>query len=186
MKGSEAIKAIVKCLNDEFVVACNGMISRELFCIKDRPRNFYMLGSMGLASAIGLGVALAKSNKKIIVLVGDGNILMSLGILATIGKASPNNLIHVVLDNECHESTGGQDTASSVTKLDIIAGSSGFGNSHYVESVERLKKVLKRLLNTNGPSFIHAKINRERVDVPRISIKPVEIKNRFMKELAEN
>lgn len=186
MKGFEAIKAIVKCLDDEFVIACNGMISRELFSIKDRPRNFYMLGSMGLASAIGLGVALAKPNKKIIVLVGDGNMLMSLGTLATIGKVSPKNLVHIVLDNECHESTGGQDTASSATKLDIIAGSSGFSNSQYVESVEGLKKVLKKLLNTNGPSFVHAKINRERVDVPRVSMKPVEIKNRFVKELTEN
>jgi len=186
MKRSEAIKTIVKCLNNEFVIACNGIISRELFSIKDRPRNFYMLGSMGLASAIGLGVALAKPKKKIIVLAGDGNMLMSLGTLATIGKVSPKNLIHIVLDNECHESTGGQDTASSVTKLDIIASSSDFSNSQCVESVEGLKKVLKRLLDTEGPSFVHAKINKERVDVPRVSIKPAEIKNRFMRVLLEN
>jgi sulfopyruvate decarboxylase beta subunit len=186
LKRSDAVKAIVECLNEEFVIACNGMISRELFSIRDRPSNFYMLGSMGLASAIGLGVAIARPDKKIIVLVGDGNMLMSLGTLATIGKVSPKNLIHIVLDNECHESTGGQDTASSVTKLDVIARSSGFNNSQYVESMEGLKKVLKRLLNTNGPSFVHAKINKERVDAPRVSIKPVEIKDRFMKELAEN
>jgi len=186
MKRSEAVKAIIECLTDNFVIACNGMISRELFSIKDRPRNFYMLGSMGLTSAIGLGVALAKPNKKIIVLTGDGNTLMSLGTLATIGKVSPKNLIHVVLDNECHESTGGQDTASSITKLDIIAESSGFRDSQHVESVEKLKRVLKSLLDADGPSFIHAKIDRERVDIPRVSIKPVEMKNRFMKELAKN
>jgi len=186
LKESEAIKTIVKCLNDEFVIACNGMISRKLFSIKNGPQNFYMLGSMGLASAIGLGAALARPDKKIIVLVGDGNILMSLGTLATIGKMSPKNFIHIVLDNECHESTGGQKTASSVTKLDIIASSSGFSNSQRVESVEELKKVMKKLLNTNGPSFIHAKIERERVDVPRVSIEPPEIKNRFMKELTKN
>lgn len=162
------------------------MISRGLFSIKDRRSNFYMLGSMGLASAIGLGVAIAGPDKKTVVLVGDGNMLMSLGTLATTGKVSPKNLIHVVLDNECHESTGGQDTASSVTRLDIIAGSSGFSNSQYVDSVERLKKVLKKFLISQGPSFVHAKIDTERVDVPRVSIEPVEIKNRFMKELAEN
>jgi sulfopyruvate decarboxylase beta subunit len=186
LKGSEAIKAIVECLNDDFIVACNGLISRKLFFIKDRPRNFYMLGSMGLASAIGLGAALARPDKKIIVLAGDGNMLMSLGTLATIGKISPINLTHIVLDNECHESTGGQNTASSITKLDIIASSSGFSNSQHVESVEELKKVMNKLLNTNGPSFIHAKIERERVDVPRVSIEPPEIKNRFMKELTKN
>lgn len=177
---------IVKCLNDEFIIACNGMISRKLFFTKDKPKNFYMLGSMGLASAIGLGAALARPDKKIIVLLGDGNMLMSLGTLATIGKVSPNNLIHIVLDNECHESTGGQETASAVTKLDIIASSSGFSSSQRVESVEELKKIMKKLLNTNGPSFIHAKIERESVDVPRVSIEPPEIKNRFMKELTKN
>ena len=145
-----------------------------------------MLGSMGLASAIGLGAALARPDKKIIVLAGDGNMLMSLGTLATIGKVSPKNLIHIVLDNECHESTGGQKTASSITKLDIMASSSGFSDSQHVESAQELKKVMKKLLNTKGPSFIHTKIERERVDVPRVSMKPVEIRNRFMKELTEN
>lgn len=173
-------------MKDGFVIACNGMISRELFSTKDRPKNFYMLGSMGLASAIGLGVALAKPNKRIIVLTGDANVLMSLGTIATIGKLSPKNLIHIVLDNECHESTGGQDTASSVTKLDIIAASSGFKNSQYADSVEALKRVLKKYLNADGPSFIHAKISREKVGVPRVSIEPVEMRNRFMKELTEH
>jgi len=181
----EAIKAIVDSLDDEFIVACNGLISRELFSIKDRARNFYMLGSMGLASAIGLGVALAKPDKKIIVLDGDGNILMSLGTLATIGKFSPKNLIQLVLDNECYESTGGQDTASLVTKLDVIASSCGFKNSEFVDSLNDLKKVLRAFLNLNGPSFIHVKVDRGKVSVPRVSISPVDIKNRFMRELVE-
>lgn len=185
MRRYDAVKAIVDCIDDEFVVACNGMISRELFSIKDRARNFYMLGSMGLASAIGLGAALARSDRKVVVLDGDGNVLMSFGSLATIGKVSPKNLIHIVLDNECHESTGGQSTASSVTELDIIASSCGFRNSKFVGSLDDLKEVLKTFLSLDGPSFIHAKVDRERVDVPRVSIDPIEIKNRFMKEMAE-
>ena len=183
MRRFDAIKAIVECVRDEYVIACDGMISRELFAIDDRSRNFYMLGSMGLASAIGLGFALSKPDKKVIVLAGDGNMLMSLGTLATIGLTSPRNLIHIVLDNECHESTGGQETASSVTKLDVIASSSGFIDSEYVDSLDRLKDVLNRLLNTEGPSFIHAKVDRKMVDVPRVSISPPEIKNRFMKNM---
>jgi sulfopyruvate decarboxylase beta subunit len=179
----DAVKAIVECLKDEYIIACNGMISRELFAIKDRPRNFYMLGSMGLASAIGLGASLAKPNKKIVILAGDGNILMSLGTLATIGKTSPKNLIHIILDNRCHESTGGQETSSSITKLDIMASSSGFANSKYADSTDTLKEVLTTFLRLEGPSFIHVKVNKKRVEVPRVSLAPPEIKDRFMKEL---
>ena len=186
MRRYDAVKAIVECLRDEYIIACNGRISRELFAIKDQPRNFYMLGSMGLASAIGLGASLAKPNKKIVILAGDGNILMSLGTLATIGKASPKNLIHIVLDNECHESTGGQATSSSITKLDIIASSAGFANSKCTDSADMLKEVLKKFLRIEGPSFIHVKVNRKRVEVPRVSLSPPEIKDRFMKEFLKH
>lgn len=185
MRRYDAVNAIVECLKKEYIIACNGMISRELFT-KDRAKNFYMLGSMGLASAIGLGVSLAKTNKKIIIIAGDGNILMSLGTLATIGKTSPKNLIHIVLDNECHESTGGQETSSSITKLAIIASSSGFANSESVDSTEMLKKFLTKLLCLEGPSFIHVKVNKERVEVPRVNLTPPEIKDRFMKELLKS
>lgn len=183
MRRYDAVKAIIECLRDEYVIACNGLISRELFAIKDRTRNFYMLGSMGLAPAIGLGTSLAKPNEKIVILAGDGNMLMSLGTLATIGKASPKNLIQIVLDNECHESTGGQATSSSVTKLDIIAGSSGFANSKCTDSTDMLTKVLIEFLRLEGPSFIHVKVNKKKVEVPRVSLVPPEIKGRFMKEL---
>lgn len=183
MRRYDAIKVIVDCLSEEFIVACNGMISRELFHIKDRSRNFYMLGSMGLSSAIGLGAALASPDNKIIVLAGDGNMLMSLGTLGTIGKFSPCNLVHIVLDNECHESTGGQETASMITKLDVIAYSCGFRISKFVDSQEELRETLKNYLKLEGPSFIHVKISKERVDVPRVSIPPVMIKERFLNEL---
>lgn len=184
MKRVDAIKAIMGCLSDEFVVACNGMINRELFAIGDRTRNFYMLGSMGLASAIGLGVALAKPDGKVVVLAGDGNVLMSLGTLATIGKISPENLVHVVLDNECHESTGGQETATSVAKLDVMAEACGFRYSERVDSLERLKRAFAKSLSLDGSSFIHAKVEKGRVEVPRVSVDPLEMRDRFMKELA--
>jgi thiamine pyrophosphate-dependent acetolactate synthase large subunit-like protein len=184
MRRYDAIKAIIDCIDDGLIISCDGMISRELFSVKDRVQNFYMLGSMGLASAIGLGVALARSDEKIIVLTGDGNMLMSLGTLATIGMASPKNIIHIVLDNECHESTGGQETASKVAKLCDIARFSGFINSECVSSLNALKNALRTLLGIGGPSFIHVKVSKERVDAPRVSIDPVEIKDRFMKESA--
>jgi len=185
MRRYDAIKAIVKCLKDECIVACNGMISRELFAVGDRPGNFYMLGSMGLASAIGLGIALAKPVKKVIVLVGDGNLLMSLGTLCTIGKTAPKNFIQIVLDNECHESTGGQETASSTTHFRVIASSSGFVRSEDVDSIHQLRDVVKGCLISDGPAFVHAKISMEKVNVPRLSLEPLEIKERLAKELTK-
>jgi len=115
MKRYEAIEIITESLKgDELVISANGLISRELFTIKDSPRNFYMLGSMGLASSIGFGLAFSLPNKKVVVIDGDGNILMNLGSLATIGHFAPSNLIHFVLDNEMHASTGGQPTMQTV------------------------------------------------------------------------
>ncbi len=186
MKRYDAIKLISNLVSDEFIIACNGMISRELFAIRDRDRNFYMLGSMGLASAIGLGAAIARPEKKIIILAGDGNILMSLGTIATMGKVLPTNLIQVVLDNECHESTGGQETASSSLELDVVASAAGFKNSEFVDSSDVLNNVMKRALQRKEPTFITVKTNKERVEVPRVIIKPVEILKRFREELLKN
>lgn len=183
MKRIEAIEVIASCLGGEFVVACNGMINRELFAIEDRNRNFYMLGSMGLASAIGMGVALSKPNSMVVVLAGDGNALMSLGSLATIGNVSPKNLLYIVLDNECHESTGEQETATSVARLDDIAKASGFRHVKRVDIVEKLRSVLRELLGLDGPSFILVKVERGRADVKRVNVDPYEIKTRFIQEL---
>jgi sulfopyruvate decarboxylase subunit beta len=183
MKRHEALKVISDCITNEFVVVCNGMISREFHAIKDRNRNFYMLGSMGLAPAIGLGVALSKPDKKVVSLLGDGNMLMSLGTLATIGKTSPKNLTLVVIDNGCHESTGGQETASNVTAFDAIAASSGIGKTARVDSIEGLSSTLKTFLTENGPSLINARVEKGRVDAPRIRVTPVEMRDRFTSEL---
>ena len=107
----EAITIAVEKINNQPIVSANGFISRDLFEVCDKNSNFYMIGSMGLASSIGLGIALKKIKKKIFVFDGDGNILMNLGSLITIGITKPKNLVHVVFDNSSHESTGGQPTA---------------------------------------------------------------------------
>ena len=106
---------------EERIIAANGFISRDLFSISDTRPTFYMIGSMGLASSIGLGIALKDPGRKVFVFDGDGNILMNLGSLATIGKISPNNLIHLVFDNSIHESTGGQPTGSDVISIEKFA-----------------------------------------------------------------
>ena len=113
MRRAEAIEIIMRAVRDELVVACNGMIAREVFTFRDRESNFYMIGSMGLALSIGMGVALSRPERTVLVLDGDGNLLMGAGVLASVAAAGLRNLLHIVLDNEVHGSTGGQRTTPS-------------------------------------------------------------------------
>jgi sulfopyruvate decarboxylase subunit beta len=184
MRRHEAVKAITDCFKQAYIIGCNGLISRELHSIEDSPRNFYVLGSMGLPTAIGLGLALARPDKKIVVVTGDGNQLMSLGTLTTVGKTSPKNFIEIVLDNECYETTGGQETSSSTTKFHKLAKNSGFKHAVYVDSLDKLATVLHRSVKAEGPILIHAKIEKEKTNPPRAQIDPYKMKNRFMKALA--
>ena len=181
MRIYEAIKVLVDSLDHELVVAANGFISRELCCIKDSARHFYMLGSMGLASSIGLGLAISTPAKRIVVLDGDGNILMNLGSLATIGYLSPKNLIHVILDNESHQSTGGQPTASRTTKLEEVARATNFRRVEKVDDPISLEDAIEESRMSEGPWFILVKIEKSIRETPRVKISPVDIKDRFMR-----
>jgi len=120
MNRSESMKIISQHIGNEIIVAANGFISRDLFAIKEKPSNFYMIGSMGLSSSIGLGIALKNPRKHVYVFDGDGNILMNLGSLVTIGRLQPKNLIHIVFDNSVHESTGGQPTSTNKIQIEKI------------------------------------------------------------------
>lgn len=110
----EAINLLLDEIGDGIIIGATGKIARELFELrvkrKEEPNDFYMMGSMGHALAIGLGVAM-NTKKKVYVLNGDAGCLMKMGTLATHAKILPKNLIHIVLDNGCHDSTGGQETA---------------------------------------------------------------------------
>lgn len=184
MKRHEAIKVIIESLTgDEFIISCTGMINRELYSIKDSPRQFYALGSMGLPSSIGLGLAITQPDEKIIVIEGDGGTLMGMGTIATIGNLDPKNFIQIVLDNEVHESTGEQDTVSKTTKLELVAGAAGYKIAEKASSLEEFRSLVKKCLNVDGPSFILVKIERGRKDVPRVPIEPVKIKERFKNSL---
>lgn len=186
MKRYEAIEVITRELNgNEMVISANGKISRELFTIKESFQNFYMLGSMGLASSIGFGVAYNLPNRKIVVIDGDGNILMNLGSLATIGHFAPKNLVHFVLDNEMHASTGGQPTVSNTVRLEEVARAAGYRTAKKVSSSEDLHVAVKEVLNTTeGPSFVLVKIEKGEKEVPRVSHEPTHIKGRFMDAIA--
>ena len=178
----EAISAVVEKIGNQHIISANGFISRDLFEICDKNSNFYMIGSMGLASSIGLGLALKNTKKKIFVFDGDGNILMNLGSLITIGTAKPKNLVHVIFDNSSHESTGGQPTATNKIQLGKIAKSTNY-KVFQVKTKNQLAKIFQKIKLIPGPIMIIVKIEKSRVVSKRINIEPIKIKNRFMNSL---
>ena len=180
---ARAMAAVVALLTDEPLVVCNGFPSREVFKLADRPTHFYMIGSMGVAPAIGLGVALAKPQKKVVVFDGDGNVLMGMGTLATVGALKPKNFIHVVFDNEVYGSTGNQPTISRLVRLDAVAKAAGYVNVERVLEREDLVYEFKDMLKKDGPSFLLVKVTEQSEDADRVLLEPPEITRRFMKAI---
>ena len=178
----EAIKIASEAVVDSPIISANGYISRDLFETDDKDTNFYMIGSMGLSSSIALGVALKNPRKRVYVFDGDGNILMNLGSLTTIGKLKPKNLVHLVFDNQSHESTGGQP--SNTRNIDIykIAKSSDY-KSFKTTSKVGLKKILRKIKNINGPIMILIKITKGGKPGKRIIHSPPNIKKRFSQKI---
>ena len=179
----EAIEIIMEKISTEPIVSANGFISRDLFNVHDKKTNFYMIGSMGLASSIGLGIALKKPKKKIYVFYGDGNILMNLGSLTTIGKLQPKNFVHIILDNSIHESTGGQPTASDTIKIEKIAKSCNYKQVIKVNSKNEILKKLMNIKHSDGPIMIIIKIKKGKSAGNRISTLPNKIKEQFINNL---
>jgi phosphonopyruvate decarboxylase len=165
----------------EAVVATTGMTGRELFTLADRPNHLYVVGGMGTASAIGFGVAHALPEQPVVVLDGDGAALMKLGSLATIGCYQPRNLLHVILDNESHDSTGGQRTVSPVTRFAEIAAAANYRRAFTADRAEDVRQCIQYLRTTTGPSLLHVKIQPgSPKEVGRPTVKPHEVKERFM------
>jgi phosphonopyruvate decarboxylase len=181
----EALRAAVSALRTEPVVHANGYICRESFAVKDRIENFYMIGSMGMASAIGLGIALAVPDRSTVVFDGDGNLLMSLGILPMIGggpvmgRGRPANLVHVVFDNALYGSTGNQVSPSRTIGLHHIARAAGYERVTAVTDADEIRAAVATALAGGGPSFILARVTGEEQPAPRIPYRPEEIRDRF-------
>ena len=177
----EAIELCLSEIKEQSIIAANGFISRDLFNVKDKNTNFYMIGSMGLASSIGLGVALKTPKKKIFVFDGDGNILMNLGSLTTIGSLKPKNLIHVVFDNSVHESTGSQPTNTNFVSIEKIAKACNYNHTFTVKTKNGFEKILRKIKKLKGPIMIVVKIQQSNGQKSaRINYEPIEIKERFM------
>ena len=171
----EAIVDIMDKIDDEIVVCNIGFPSRELYDIDDRDKNFYMIGSMGLASSIGFGLALARPDKDVVVIDGDGSLLMNMGSLVTVFANNPRNLTWIVIDNGAYGSTGNQDTYAQVIDLCEIAKSVGFKNSFKFEEID-----LSEVIKSDDASFIVYDTEPGNSKAPIIDLDPLTIKNRFM------
>ena len=176
----EAINIVAGKIGNQPIISANGFISRDLFEVCDKNSNFYMIGSMGLASSIGLGLALQNPKKMIYVFDGDGNILMNLGSLTTISKLKPKNFIHIIFDNSSHESTGGQPTSTNKISIDAIAKAVNF-KVFRCNSKKNLDETFKKIKNITGPIIILMKISKSEKISGRISLPSKKIKSRFMK-----
>lgn len=168
------------------VIATTGKCGRELFTLADRPQHFYQVGSMGCAAGMGLGLAL-NTARPVVVLDGDGAALMKMGTLATIGAYAPRNLVHVVLDNASHDSTGGQPTVSPVVDFAAVALATGYAHTHAADDLNGFAAALKESLAAPGPNLIHLRLapgSRDKLGRP--TVKPPEVARRLMAFLAGN
>ena len=176
---SEVLKEIAPILRDQLVVCNIGIPSQELHAIDDQPTNFYMLGTMGLASSIGLGLALAQP-KPVIVIDGDGSVLTNLGTLPTIANNVADNYILLIVDNGSYGSTGDQPTyTGKKTSLAGMARAAGCENVIECQA-EDTGAVLQAALDARQMTVIICKCESGNAKMPVITMDPVVIKDRFM------
>ncbi|MBY8989908.1 MAG: phosphonopyruvate decarboxylase [Candidatus Lokiarchaeota archaeon] len=175
--------------NTEVIISTTGYISRILYGYRvsrmlDHNKSFYNVGSMGCASSIGLGIALQKPNRRIIIFDGDGAVIMQMGAFTTIGKNSPSNFVHVIFDNEAHESTGGQPTNSPKIDFSAIAKACNYKSVFLIQSRKELLNCMDYIKNGKGPILIHIKINlSQNKDLKRPEKLLKEYREEFMQNL---
>lgn len=167
------------------IVATTGKTGRELFTLADREQHLYLVGSMGCASGLSLGIAL-NCPRKVLVLDGDGAALMKLGSMATIGAHAPPNLIHLILDNGVHDSTGGQATVSSSVDFGGAAVACGYASAFSCDGIAGLEEALADAVRSDhGPSLIHIRIAPGSIErLGRPTVAPYDVARRFKRFLA--
>jgi thiamine pyrophosphate-dependent acetolactate synthase large subunit-like protein len=176
----EFVAELVKACPDALVIPGLGSSNYDLFAAGDRPNNFYMWGAMGGAVSIGLGLALAQPKRQVLVVTGDGEMLMGLGSLATVGSQQPKNLTIVVLDNGHFGETGMQHSHTSLgTDLVAVAQGCSIPNATHVQTMAGIPAIQKAVLSLAGPSFFQ--VNVTAVEDPRAlpTRDGVYVKNRF-------
>lgn len=184
----EALQAIAGALApDDLVIATTGMTSRELFTVGDRPANFYMMGSMGCAPAIALGLALCRPQRKVIVLDGDGAFMMKMGTATTIGHYRPQGILHLLLDNGTYETTGGQPTASPTVDFERVALAAGYRRAVTARDPADLSRLVSDFRVGDGPVLgVLPILDGHLPDVPRVEPRPQQIRDRFREAAREH
>jgi len=163
------------------LIGSTGFNGRELYAVADRPNQLYMVGSMGCASSLGLGLSLVVPDRKIVVVDGDGAVLMRMGNMATVGAYGRGNLYHVLLDNRVHESTGGQSTVSASVDFAALAAACSYSG---IFTASGCSPDLEGFLKASAPAFLHVETGRGVPDgLPRPSVKPADVARRLMKHL---
>ncbi len=182
---AEVLERFLALVPDEAaVVATTGKCGRELFTLADRPQHLYQVGSMGCAGAMGLGLALNVA-RPVVVLDGDGAALMKMGALATIGAQAPAKLVHVVLDNGVHDSTGGQATVSETVDFARVALACGYAEAARCDSSAGFERAFGAALAAPGPHLIHLRIAPgSMAGLGRPTIEPAAVARRFKAFLA--
>ena len=180
----EFVAALLAKLPEALVITGLGSPTYDVFAAGDRERNFYLWGAMGGASIMGLGLALAQPGQQVLVITGDGEQLMGLGSLSTIGAQQPKNLTIVVLDNGHFGETGMQRSHTSLgTDLAAVAKACGIGNAFRVDDMAGVERIAGAVLARDGACFAQVLVKAD--DLPRAlpSRDGVHIKNRFRQEL---
>lgn len=180
MNRFDVTSRLVAKLKDEAVIGGIGNTNFDLWAAGHRPQNFYMLGSMGLAFPIALGVALAQPKRHVFALEGDGSLLMQLGTLSTIATLAPKNLTMIIMDNGVYQITGAQPTpASAVADLVAIAIASGLTNSAWAADEEDFERLIEQSMSQPGPNLIGIRID-DKPGTGATRRDPVQIRERFM------
>ena len=175
----DALNIIVRVRGDDLIVCNIGDPSRELYSVRDFPNQFYMLGSMGMASSIGLGIALARPDKGVVAIDGDGAVLMNLGSLTTIADQKPDNYLLVIVDNGVYGSTGGQPTCTArLADLASIARGAGVREVRVVHTEVELESSLGSMVS----GVLVVKVDTVGADGMIVDIPPRQIVDRFMAE----
>lgn len=184
MTRAEVIAAVLARLtDDDLVVAADGAIAREAYRALDRPRTFYMLGSMGQVASIALGLAMTRL-ERVVALDGDGNLLMGFGGLALVGGLKPANFYHLVLDNGAYATTGGQPALSQRVDLAAVAAAAGYAWARRCHAPEGESTALEQWLAAPGPAFLDVAIDTDDAHpAPRIPLTPEEMARRFRRSL---
>jgi len=187
MSRFESIKIIREIFgNEDAIIATTGKIGRELFTLGNTKNQLYVVGSMGCAAGIGFGIQYVKPKQRVIVFDGDGASLMKMGTMATIGHYKPEQFIHIILDNETYESTGGQESVSPSVDFCQIAAACGYKKCYRVDTHNDLIHAIHAVKENPWPSLIHVKVSAgSDSSLGRPTLKPFQVKERFMKFLAE-